>query len=112
MAGMKQVLRLSWHIANNGHPNDDSLNYNRNRIITESDNKTRLQALALINDCYKYIMDLTTNGVIITDAIKFVQTNKEKLTVSTKEAINIDSKESDYNEEGRYEKQEEKEKTN
>jgi hypothetical protein len=27
-------------------------------------------------------MDLTTNGVIITDAIKFVQTNKEKLTVS------------------------------
>ena len=29
-------------------------------------------------------MDLTTNGVVITDAIKFVQTNKEKL-VSTKE---------------------------
>jgi hypothetical protein len=26
------------------------------------------------------IMDLTTNGVVITDAIKFVQTNKEKLT--------------------------------
>jgi hypothetical protein len=27
-------------------------------------------------------MDLTTNGVVITDAIKFVQTNKEKLTKS------------------------------
>jgi hypothetical protein len=26
-------------------------------------------------------MDLTTNDVVITDAIKFVQTNKEKLTV-------------------------------
>jgi hypothetical protein len=25
-------------------------------------------------------MDLTTNGVVKTDAIKFVQTNKEKLT--------------------------------
>jgi hypothetical protein len=24
-------------------------------------------------------MDLTTNGFVITDAIKFVQTNKEKL---------------------------------
>jgi hypothetical protein len=24
-------------------------------------------------------MDLTTNGVVITDAIKFVQTNKKKL---------------------------------
>jgi hypothetical protein len=46
------------------------------------DDKTKLQALALVNDCYKYIMDLTTNGVVITDAIKFVQINKEKLTVS------------------------------
>ena len=47
------------------------------------DNKTILQALALINDCYKYKIDLTTNGVVITDAIKFVQTSKEKLTMST-----------------------------
>jgi len=38
-------------------------------------------------------MDLTTNGVVITDAIKFVQTNKEKLTMSTKE-YNNGSKES------------------
>ena len=50
------------------------------------DNKTTLQALALINDCYRYIMDLTTNGLVITDAIKFIQTNKEKLTtMSSKE---------------------------
>ena len=50
------------------------------------DNKTTLQALALINDCYRYIMDLTKIGVVITDAIKFVQTNKEKLTtMSSKE---------------------------
>jgi hypothetical protein len=35
-------------------------------------------------------MDLTINGVVVTDAIKFVQTNKEKLTtttMSTKETI-------------------------
>jgi hypothetical protein len=30
-------------------------------------------------------MDLTTNGIVITDAIKFVQPNKEKLTMSGKE---------------------------
>jgi hypothetical protein len=36
------------------------------------DDKTRLQALALINDCNKYKMDLTTNGVVIADAMKFV----------------------------------------
>ena len=50
-----------------------------------TDNKTVLQALSLINDYNKHKMDLTTNGVVITDAIKFVQTNKENLTMSTKE---------------------------
>jgi hypothetical protein len=39
-------------------------------------------------------MDLPTNGVVITDAIKFVQTNKEKLTMSTIEDKN--GKELDY----------------
>ena len=43
-------------------------------------------------------MDLTTNGVVITDAIKSVQTNKEKLSMSTKEEDNgsKEIKESDY----------------
>jgi hypothetical protein len=41
-----------------------------------------LYSLLGLNKCYKYKMDLTTNDVVITDAIKFVQTNKEKLTVS------------------------------
>jgi len=41
--------------------------------------------------------DLTTNGVVITDAIKFVQTNKEKLTMSRKEESNDkESKEPDF----------------
>ena len=57
------------------------------QTITMSDNKTTLQALALINDCNKYKMDLTTNGVVITDAINLVQT-KEKLTMSTKKEDN------------------------
>ena len=43
-------------------------------------------------------MDLTTNGVVITDAIKFVQTNKEKLAMSTKEDNSRKSKEPDYDE--------------
>jgi hypothetical protein len=37
-------------------------------------------------------MDLTTNGIIITDVIKFIQTNKERLTMSAKEG---NGKESD-----------------
>jgi hypothetical protein len=41
------------------------------------DDKTRLQALSLLNECYKYKMDLTINGVVITDAIKFVDEQGE-----------------------------------
>jgi hypothetical protein len=100
MAGMKQVLRLSWQIANNGKQKDREYNDNNSsNTLTTGDDRMTLQALSLINDCYKYIMDLTTNGVIITDAIKFVQTNKEKLTatMSGKED-DKESKEPDYNE--------------
>ena len=59
-----------------------------------TDNKIVLQALALINDCNKYKMDLTTNGVVITDAIKFVQINKKKLTTAMSAKKNNGTKES------------------
>ena len=83
MVGINQVLKICLEIVNKSR----NVNYNDNnaQTVTVTDNKTVLQALALINDCNKYKMDLTTNGVVITDAIKFVQTNKEKLSVSTKE---------------------------
>ena len=59
----------------------------RSIVSKEVDDKTKLQVLTLINDCNKYKMDLTTNGVVITDAIKFVQTNKEKLSMPRKESL-------------------------
>ena len=108
MVGINQVLKICWEIVNK------SRNVNNNngntQTVTMIDNKTVLQALALINDCNRYKMDLTTNGVVITDAIKFVHTNKEKLTMSSKE--DNDSKESeepDYDEDKEQleEKQEE-----
>jgi predicted transcriptional regulator len=107
MTGINQVLKICWEIVNKSrNVNND----NGNQTIIIIDNKTVLQALALINDCNKYKMDLTTNGVVITDAIKFVQTNKEKLTMSTKgDNDGKESKEPDYNEDGDQleEKQEE-----
>jgi predicted transcriptional regulator len=84
LTGMNQVLKLSWQIANNNTSRQNDQNHNDYiNAITTGDDRTRLQALSLINDCYKYIMDLTTNGVVITDAIKFIQTNKERLTTAT-----------------------------
>lgn len=54
-------------------------------------------------------MDLTTNGVVITDAIKFVLTNKEKLSVSKKDYGEKESEEPDYSE-GKDQSEEEQEK--
>jgi hypothetical protein len=55
-------------------------------------------------------MDLTTNGVVITDAIKFVQTNKEKLAMSKKENDgDKESEESDYDEDKNKLEEEQKE---
>jgi predicted transcriptional regulator len=105
MVGINQVLKICWEIVNKAR---NINNDNSGQTVTMTDNKTVLQALALINDCNKYKMDLTTNGVVITDAIKFVQTNKEKL-MSKKENDDKESKESDYDEDGDQleEKQEE-----
>ena len=54
--------------------------------IAESaaDPKTKLQARAIANDCYKYIMDLTTNGVVITDAMKYVIQKTEQVNTLQK----------------------------
>ena len=77
MVGINQVLKICWAIVNKSR----NINNNSNdQIVTMTDNKTVLQALALINDCNKYKMDLTTNGVVITDAIRFVQANKIRIS--------------------------------
>jgi hypothetical protein len=94
MVGINQVLKICWEIVNKSR-NVDNDNGN-GQTMTVIDNKTVLQALALINDCNKYKMDLTTNGVVITDAIRFVQTNKEKLM--SKEVDGKESEEPDYEE--------------
>lgn len=76
---------MSWDIAKNDYDNggNDSDNINANKTLSTVDDRTRLQALALASDCYKYKMHLVTNGVIITDAIKFVQQKKEELSKVT-----------------------------
>ena len=108
MVGINQVLKICWEIVNKSrNVNNDN---DCSQTVTMIDNKTVLQALALINDCNKYKMDLTTNGVVITDAIKFVQINKEKLSMSTKED-DKESKEPDYDDEdnGQLEEKQEEE---
>ncbi len=70
MVGMKRNLKQTLEIAE-----------------TTSDPKVKLWARAIANDCYKYIMDLTTNGVVITDAIKFVQGKMDHLNKTEKALV-------------------------
>ncbi|MGB7679240.1 MAG: helix-turn-helix domain-containing protein [Nitrososphaeraceae archaeon] len=70
MTGMKLNLKQTLEIAD-----------------TAADPTTKLQARAIANDCYKYIMDLTTNGVVITDALKYVQGKLDHLNNQEKKLL-------------------------
>jgi hypothetical protein len=63
MNGITQVLKMAWNIV----------------ILDSVNHASKLQALSLINDCYKYQMDLTTNAGILADAMKFVTHEQEEI---------------------------------
>jgi predicted transcriptional regulator len=48
------------------------------------DPKIKLEAMKIVNDCYKYIMDLVTNGSVITDAIKHVTQIQNNVNIINK----------------------------
>jgi hypothetical protein len=62
MVGMKRNLKQTLEIRDNA-----------------TDPKVKLQAAVIANDCYKFILDMTTNAGIISDAMKFVTQKKEQL---------------------------------
>ena len=55
MVGMKRNLRETLEIAD-----------------TASDPKIKLQARAIDNDCYKFVLNMSTNAGIVLDALKYV----------------------------------------
>jgi hypothetical protein len=67
MVGMKRNLKQTLDIRDNAN-----------------DPKVKLQAAAIANDCYKFILDMTTNAGIVSDALKFVDRKKEQLDMLQK----------------------------
>ena len=63
MAGMKSNLKETLEIAN-----------------SVTDPRIKLQARAIVSDCYKFILDMSTNAGIVSDALKYVSQQKEQLT--------------------------------
>ena len=67
-AGINEVLKHAWIIATK-----------KEDLIDE---KIRLQALSLAIECYRHKMDLITNGVVIDDALKFVNEHKDNIKLN------------------------------
>ena len=47
---------------------------------TVTDPRIKLQAHAVAEDCYKYILEMSTNAGIVSDALKYVTQQKEQLS--------------------------------
>ena len=54
------------------------------------DEKTRLQALALINDVNKYRTEFVTNGVIVHDSLQIIQSKVEQLNQNSNGKVPVE----------------------
>ena len=66
MAGMKSNLKETLEIAN-----------------TVTDPRVKLQARAIVSDCYKFILDMSTNAGVVSEALKYVQQKTEEVSTLT-----------------------------
>ena len=55
--------------------------------IGEADTKTKLMSLALVNDCYKLIMELSSDASIIKEAMAFVRRHNNKPSKQEEEEV-------------------------
>jgi hypothetical protein len=78
MVGMKRNLKQTLEIAE-----------------TTADLRVKLQARAIANDCYRYIMDLCANAGIVSDALKFVERKRQTLDILKKVDERIEDIEED-----------------
>ena len=78
MVAIDQVLRITWGI-----------------VSKTPDERVRLQALALIDQCNSHKMEMVTNGSIVSDALKYVNGKAEKLKTSVSNA-ELEEEEEDY----------------
>ena len=77
---LNQVLRMTWAI-----------------VGKSDDEKTRLQALALINDVNKYRTELVTNGIIVNDSLRIIQSKMQHLNGKGEEKRLLRNIKQDFN---------------
>jgi predicted transcriptional regulator len=75
--------------------------------------REKIQALSLAKECYSMKMDLLTNATVVDDAIRFVSQkskDKEKIESSDSEHDKEESNEPGYDDEDKYQLEEEQQK--
>jgi hypothetical protein len=51
---------------------------------TVTDPRVKLQARAIVSDCYKFILDMSTNAGIVSNALKYVIQKTEQVNILQK----------------------------
>ena len=83
ITGMKSNLKETLEIAN-----------------TSADPRVKLQARAIANDCYKFILDMTTNAGIVSETLKYVTQKTEQVNTLQKLDERIEDMEEEPNTSG------------
>ena len=83
ITGMKSNLKETLEIAN-----------------TSADPRVKLQARAIANDCYKFILDMTTNAGIVSETLKDVTQKTEQVNTLQKLDERIEDMEEEPNTSG------------
>jgi hypothetical protein len=76
-------------------------------VDNTTDERIKLQALALIKECDSSRLEMVTNGTVVSDALKYVNGKAEKLKLES-ESESKESEEPDYGEEEELEEGQEK----
>ena len=50
-------------------------------VAASADPRIKLQARAIANDCYKFILDMSTNAGVISDALKLYNKRQNRLAL-------------------------------
>jgi DNA-binding Lrp family transcriptional regulator len=82
----------------------DEIDVSPPTVLSRVQKLERDRIIKSYSNCYKYVMDLTTNGAIITNALSYVSGKTEKLN----ESESMESEEPDYGEEEELEEKQEK----
>jgi predicted transcriptional regulator len=67
-----------------------------------TDPRVKLQARAIVSDCYKFILDMSTNAGVVSDALKYVIHQKEQLSALQKIDDKIEEMEEETTTNGIY----------